>query len=292
MFNHPLVSICIPTFNGEEHIAEAIKSALSQTYGNIEIIVSDDNSTDKTLEIINSFKQKTTIPIYTYNHQPQGIGANWNYSVTKAKGEYIKFLFQDDIIDNNCIEELLKPFLTNSKVGLSFCKRRFLIEENTEGETDEWINKFSDLHLAWSKIQYIQKGKELLKDQTFLSSPRNKVGEPTAVLLAKKVFDKVGYFRTDLKQSLDYEFWYRVFAKYHVGFIDKTLISFRLHDNQTSAINSKTTINDYELYPLIIYKNIFRHLHPVLKKQLFLKYNIWGKTFRKLKNKCNQYTQS
>ncbi len=282
MNNLPLVSICIPTYNGEEYLREALDSAIQQTYQNIEIIISDDHSKDQTLEIVKQYKNKTTIPFFIYNHEPHGIGANWNHCVNKANGGYIKFLFQDDTLENTCIEELIKPFFENNKVGLSFCKRKFILHK-PGASTSEWLSEYKDIHSSWTSIHYIQNGKDLLKDKTFLSQPRNKVGEPTAVLLKKEVFNKVGFFRTDLKQSLDYEYWYRVFAKYHIGFINKELISFRIHKMQASSVNSKNTIADYDLYPKLIYKNLFWHIHPKLKKHLFFKYNALGKKIKACK---------
>ena len=277
---NPLVSICIPTYNGETYLEEALLSAINQSYKNIEIIISDDNSKDKTLEIVNLIKLKTDVPIHVFNHDPNGIGANWNYSVTKANGEYIKFLFQDDLLEKTCIEDLLQPFLNNKKIGISFCRRKILMESEDESNL-EWIKNLKELHIHWKNLNPQQKGKALLKDKNFLAHPKNKVGEPTAVLLKKEVFDKIGYFRTDLKQSLDYEYWYRVFKKYDVGFVDKELISFRLHNEQATAKNNNNQIKDYTLYPVLIYKHFFWYLHPSLRKELFFRYNRIGKLLNK-----------
>ena len=82
--NKPLVSICIPTFNGEAYLEECLHSAINQTYKNIEIIVSDDASKDRTLQIINEITSKTDIPIFIFKHQPNGIGANWNNCIKNA----------------------------------------------------------------------------------------------------------------------------------------------------------------------------------------------------------------
>ena len=66
---HPLVSICIPTYNGSAYIAEAMQSAIVQSYPHLEIVVSDDASTDATLAIIDTFRAKTSIPIHIHPHQ-------------------------------------------------------------------------------------------------------------------------------------------------------------------------------------------------------------------------------
>ena len=107
----PLVSICIPTCNGFQFIGEALLSAVNQSYPNLEIIVSDDHSRDDTLKIINEFESKTAIPFHIYNHKPDGIGSNWNYCAQKANGEYIKFLFQDDTLEPDCIEKMMQVAL-------------------------------------------------------------------------------------------------------------------------------------------------------------------------------------
>ncbi|QDO93684.1 glycosyltransferase [Formosa sediminum] len=283
LIEQPLVSICIPTYNGEEYLEEALYSAINQSYKNIEIVITDDQSKDRTVEIVNKIKSTTNIPIYLHIHKPEGIGENWNYSVRKSNGEYIKFLFQDDLLHETCVEKLLKPFLINKKMGLSFCRREILFNKD-DIFNKNWVSRFKELHINWSKINYMQEGKTLLKDKGFLSEPRNKVGEPTCVLLKKEVFNTVGYFRKDLKQSLDYEYWYRVFKKFDVGFVDEELIAFRLHANQTTAKNSKIEISDYELYPKLVYKNLFWYLHPTLQKILFYKYNRLGKIYKKLRS--------
>ncbi|MDF1584653.1 MAG: glycosyltransferase [Methyloprofundus sp.] len=277
--SYPLVSICIPTFNGEKFIDEAMQSAIAQTYRPLEIIVSDDASSDETLSIIKSFISKTEIPIKIFHHKPTGIGANWNNCVKKSNGDYIKFLFQDDLLTPDCIKAMIELAIKDKEIGLIFSKRGFIFEGN-DNDQKKWINQFKDLHSSWKKIENIQHGRKLLKDKNFLSTPRNKIGEPTVVLLKKSVFEKAGYFSTELTQSLDYEFWYRVFKYFKVGFIDRELATFRLHDQQATAKNKKSNFPDYNDYPEIVYHNLFWYLHPKLKKDLFFKYNYFGKLIK------------
>lgn len=213
----PLVSICIPTYNGEKYIEEALISALNQTYKNIEIIISDDNSSDRTLEIVNRIKHGTKVPLYIYQHQPKGIGANWNNCVRKANSDFIKFLFQDDILNPSCLEKMMRIALMDHKIGLVFSKREIICSEKTKF-FDEWIINYKNLHNHWDNLGTINSGINLLKNSDrLLESPENKVGEPTAVLLRKEVFRKVGFFNEYLIQALDYEFWYRVFKYYKIG---------------------------------------------------------------------------
>ena len=261
---NPLVSICIPTYNGEAYIESAMASALSQTYPHLEIVVSDDASADETLNIVERHKRKTDIPIHIFKHTPQGIGANWNNCVRKAKGDYIKFLFQDDILEPDCVERMVAMVLKFPNVGLVYCKRLFLCDDPTPQMRD-FINFYSNLHRYWQDISIdegVLNGKVYLKDRQFLNSPKNKIGEPTTVLLKRECFDSVGWFREDLQQVLDYEYWYRLMSQYNVGFINDALVGFRLHDNQASALNKNIGVNEQHILFTSYYKHIFWHLHP------------------------------
>lgn len=282
---NPLVSICIPTFNGEKYIEEALKSAINQTYTNLEIIISDDASIDKTLEIINRYKNLTPIPFYIYNHVPNGIGANWNNCVKKASGKYIKFLFQDDILFDNCIETMMKLALSNSKVGLVYSKRKFLYDTSNE-EHNDWIQDFGILHKSWADFeikQGIEKGTKYLKNYSLLHNhPMNKIGEPTAVLLRKNCFEKTGYFDENLRQTLDYEYWYRVMKYFDIGFIDEELIAFRLHKDQATFVNKINKHYDNKLYNNF-YKTIYWQLHFKSQWMLFKSESRIGIMYRGLK---------
>ncbi|WP_223033957.1 glycosyltransferase family 2 protein [Hanstruepera marina] len=271
----PLVSICIPTYNGETYIKEALQSAINQNYSNLEIVISDDASNDNTLAIIEGFKSKTNIPIKIYKHTPNGIGANWNNCIRKAKGDYIKFLFQDDILEKHCISKLMTLMEDNPKTGLVYCKRRFLVD-NMSDRTKGFIAYYGNLHTYWEDFevkQGILPGKTYLKDKQFLNSPKNKIGEPTNVLLRRECFNKVGYFNEKLQQDLDSEYWYRVMRYFDIGFVDEILAGFRLHDKQASVINKRRDIPDRTLLYKLFYKNLFWQLHNKNKWKLIKLYN-------------------
>lgn len=268
--SQPLVSICIPTYNGAKFIAEAMDSAINQSYQNLEIIVSDDQSKDDTLKIIESYRIKTNIPILVYNHEPQGIGANWNNSVQLANGVFIKFLFQDDVLLPDCIEKMVALAISTENVGLVYCKREILYSHENSFDLN-WVKKFSNLHIYWKDLQIkegVISGKNYLKDSGFLNYPLNKIGEPPAILLHKNVFKKIGFFQTKLNQELDFEYWYRLMPFFNVGFVDEPLIKFRLHSEQATQVNKSTTTKDSTLLPLILFKYVFKFLHRSQQKKL------------------------
>ena len=124
----PLVSICIPSYNAGEFFEPCLQSALAQTYPNIEILISDDGSTDTTMAIAEKYsKQYSNIRIV--RNTATGMVNNWNNSIEQAKGEWIKLLFQDDVLMPACIEKMLEACLAhNVQVGL--CRRKFIIHDN------------------------------------------------------------------------------------------------------------------------------------------------------------------
>ncbi|MEG4800593.1 glycosyltransferase [Microcoleus sp. ARI1-B5] len=234
----PLVSICIPTYNGEAFIEETIKSALAQTYPNIELIVSDDGSTDRTIAIAQSFQSQTSADFRIILHRNYGLSQNWNFCISQAKGEYIKFLFQDDLLAPECIEKMVAVAQQNPDIGMVFSPRGITIAED---ESHPILRKASqsikDLHKSWSNLKSIQPGKELLADTNCLSNPINKIGEPSTVLIAARVFAEIGLFDSGLSQYVDLDMWWRIMGNYHIGFVDEKLSSLRIHPEQQTWKN-------------------------------------------------------
>ncbi|GAA5520550.1 glycosyltransferase [Aliifodinibius salicampi] len=115
--NLPLVTIGIPTYNrADAYLKEALESALNQTYSNIEIVVSDNCSTDNTSELVNCY-QDSRIKYYRHN---ENIGANnnFNYCLEKASGEYFLLLHDDDKVDSDFVEACLEDVNYRTDVGL------------------------------------------------------------------------------------------------------------------------------------------------------------------------------
>ncbi|MBN3939343.1 glycosyltransferase [Nostoc sp. NMS9] len=235
----PLVSICIPTYNGKDFIAEAINSVLSQTYKNIEIIVSDDNSDDQTIEIVNNFRHTSELLFFVLKHSQFGLAKNWNFCISQAKGKYIKFLFQDDLLEPTAIEEMVNLAEQDEEIGLVFSPRTLFTDTGHTVYDSNFLmhHEAKDVHKAWSTLKLIQSGQELLLDPNILDNPINKIGEPSTVLIRKDVFKKVGLFNSEFCQLVDLEMWLRIMSQYKVGFVDQVLSHFRIHPQQQTRRN-------------------------------------------------------
>ena len=99
------ISIIVPIYNEEENLRKCIESLINQTYKELEIILINDGSTDKSKEIIESFKDKRIVAIHKKN---TGISDTRNTGIDKSTGDYIMFVDSDDYLELNCIERLIE----------------------------------------------------------------------------------------------------------------------------------------------------------------------------------------
>ncbi len=270
----PLVSICIPIFNGEKFLLEALESVKMQTYPNLELIVSDDQSKDRSIEVIENFFRDSHFPFTMVTNTERGIGKNWNNCVRNARGKYIKFLFQDDVIFPESISDLVAMAESDDAVGLVFSDRKILWDKTNAAHLN-WYNANGKLNQKWNfpLETGIYLGKRILKDRNlFLVKPWNKLGEPSSMLYRKSVFERIGLFDTQLNQFLDLEFSLRVLSKYKFGYIQKELSGFRLHDSQASNCFSKKKINERSVLLRKLNFDVFFQLGWNSKKILLAEY--------------------
>lgn len=116
--NHPLVSVCIPVYNGKAFIGECISSVLGQTWDRFELLIVDNGSTDETAEIIASFRD----PRIRYVRNDVNIGslANFNRCIELAQGGLFLMLPHDDLLHPKALETLAPVFDRHSDVGLAY----------------------------------------------------------------------------------------------------------------------------------------------------------------------------
>lgn len=231
----PLVSICIPTYNGEKFIEETLDSAISQTYKNIEIIITDDCSTDNTLSICELYAQKDArIKIFKNPHN-LGLIGNWNQSIEKASSDWIKFLFQDDLLKPTCVEEMIYEAI-DKNVNFVISSREYLFDNIS----DERVVKGYSYLLKSTRI--------IFKNKTIYSPTQtakaiapyvfiNCLGEPPTFLFKKQYYKKSD-FPTQYYQLMDYIFVLNKIITQNFVFISKPLLIFRIHNDSESMKNS------------------------------------------------------
>ncbi|PGT89048.1 glycosyltransferase family 2 protein [Bacillus sp. AFS040349] len=113
-----LISIIVPVFNSEEFLPSCLKSILSQSYTNIELILINDGSTDKSLSICQEFEEKDK-RIRVINQENKGVSNARNVGIEIATGEYLVFIDSDDFLENNMVEKMYKSI--NSEIDMVIC---------------------------------------------------------------------------------------------------------------------------------------------------------------------------
>lgn len=146
MTTEPLVSVVIPTFNRAGTIRRAIDSALEQTYSNIEVVISDNASTDGSSEIFDEFESNESLRVIRHTRNLGPI-ANWRAAVEASRGDYVKIVWSDDWMEANTVAALMRPLLADKAVGFAMCPQVIHLPGRSMrlGERDERSIGLSDV---------------------------------------------------------------------------------------------------------------------------------------------------
>ncbi|HTA63688.1 MAG TPA: glycosyltransferase family 2 protein [Bacteroidia bacterium] len=231
-----LVSICIPTYNGGAYLEACLQSVCQQTYTDFEILICDDCSIDNTVEIVETFQKKDSRIKLIISEKNLGLVGNWNRCMELANGEWIKFVFQDDLILPTCLESMLQAVNRNSQMIV--CEREYLFEESISTNIRNMYTKSPRLYklLGDEKIKYVsvQCLSTLIKNYF----PSNFIGEPTSIMIKKSVIDQIGLFNPKITQLCDIEYCLRVGIKYGFTYMPDKLVNFRVHEKSTTQKNN------------------------------------------------------
>lgn len=234
--SYPLVSVIIPVYNVENYLKECLDSVLNQTYKNIEVIVINDGSTDKSLHILEDYSSKfNNIKIIDQENSGQSVARN--KGLENAKGKYIYFLDSDDYILPDTLKKLIKKLEMNNLDIIRFAARPF----------SENINKRIDV-LEYDFKDYFEE-KRVYNKQDFLT--RNlKAFSPSPVLyvVKKEVITKnklLFYPRVIHEDEL---FTLELFLNINRMMYDSTPYyqrRYRQNSTMTSHSNSKKSFDAY-----------------------------------------------
>lgn len=155
-----LVSIIVPVYNTELYIEKCIRSIMEQTYKNIEIIIIDDGSTDKSGELVDKLKEEDE-RIYIFHNENRGVSYARNYGINMAKGDYIYCVDSDDYITNNTIEVLTDTIIKNGS-DLVVCGyyNDYIEEKNVIRQND---NTFFQEKILLTRDEYLNRMSEHIR---------------------------------------------------------------------------------------------------------------------------------
>lgn len=197
------VSVIIPTYNRAGSLGRSLGSVLEQTYGDLEVIVVDDASSDHTEEVVTALDDARVR--YLRHTVNRGAAAARNTGLEHASGKYIAFQDSDD----EWLPEKLRvqvEILDRASDTVGVVHTGFSRQSGNEKRITDWLPK----HLRSGDV-----GRSILGG--------NFIGTPTA-LVRKICFEKAGVFDVRLPQLEDWEMWIRVAQLYHIAYVDRTLV--------------------------------------------------------------------
>ena len=303
MSSEPLISICIPTYNGSQYIEKCIESCLAQSYRNIEIIVCDDCSSDSLINVLNPYLKKDCRITLYQNEKNLGLVGNWNKCMNYASGEYIKWLFQDDWMDVNAIEEFVE--IANKGYDFIVSKRNFILNElATDEDKMYYSKKVKTLENYFNQDEvgcYFPTSK--IKDIVVSNIALNFIAEPSLIFFKRTLIKEVGLYDHLFHQICDLEYNMRLASKVGVYVLNKPLCHFAIHAQSTTNVNVNNKYfqlrfieQAYYAYKLI-HHNSFKSIQNLfslkqkLKLILYYKYRM-HEAKRYISHKDNQSNYS
>jgi glycosyltransferase involved in cell wall biosynthesis len=227
----PKVTIAIPTYNRAAFLTEALDSALAQTYQNIEVIVSDNASTDNTLQLLGNYNDDRLIVIQQETNL--GMVGNWNACLEKASGEIFILLSDDDFLEPTAIEKMANifrygtPEIDLSKIGMVYCKSRIVDDEGGI--------------IGYGKHGAEVESASLIVKQFFRC---NRSIYPCSVMMRTSDIQSLGgYDGLQYPLAADANVWMAIAIKHgNVACIDEVLTNYRVH---TSNVTSEAGIGEW-----------------------------------------------
>lgn len=227
----PEVSVIITTYNRSDFLGFTVKSVLSQTYDNFELIIVDDGSTDDTSEIVKSYNDARIIYYYQEN---KGQNPARNIGMKLSRGKYIAHLDSDDIWHPDKLKRQVKILETFPDIGLVYCGTQLVDKTNT---------------VIGRQPLVIHRGTVL--DKLLMT---NFLYNGSCSLFRSECLKKVGVFDESFKRMTDWEFYLKFAIYYKFYGIDEYLLNYRIH-NETMSKDFKS----YETYGIKILEKIFDH---------------------------------
>jgi len=228
------VTIAVPVHNGASNIAETLASVTAQTFGDFELLLLDDGSTDDSLAIAEALGDPR---LRTLRFDNQGIARSFNRCIEHARGRYLKVLPQDDLLHPECLGVSLELLRESRQPALLFTRRE-IIWDGSDPWAARWMKRYETVDGFLQPLGPVNDGETLLRRWAAADMlTRNCIGEPAATLFPVELARRLGGFSEIMGQNMDFELWMRLMARGEVCFSERKLCSFRLHLENVSRAN-------------------------------------------------------
>ena len=192
------VSIVIPTYNGATFIAETLASVFAQTFVDYEVVVSDDASSDETIQVVESFDDPRLRVLEDRSHQ--GPAGNWNRALGAASGEYVKLLAQDDLLFPSALQAQATALDGNSNAAFVAVQRDIIGVDGTVLMRGRGLSGLCGVNDQVTAARRIAR------------TGANQFGEGAAVLFRRQASDETGWFDGSLPYAIDIDYWVRLLS--------------------------------------------------------------------------------
>ena len=207
----PTISVLMTSFNREAYIAEAIESVLAQTFGDFELIICDDGSTDETVTIANEYARRDARVRVTLNAENLGDYANRRRVAEFARAPFLKYHDSDDVMYAHCLAVMLEPLRREPSAAFAV------------SASHAWPGGPAPMLLT-PRLAY---------EREYLGGGLFQLG-PAAALFRTAQFRALGGF-PDVPHAADYLFWLRACARVNVLLVPGDLFYYRVHAGQEAA---------------------------------------------------------
>lgn len=253
-----MVSIIVPVYNTERLVTRCIDSIISQTYSNLQIIMVDDGSTDKSLEILNKYQlQDSRISVYSQNNS--GVSSARNCGMKHSTGDYILFVDSDDYILQDAVESLVGS-LENNQDGVVFGYK--LAGRGTWGTDTCVLDKI--IGLNGNTVA----GMEILKHVLTIDPEKELLGYSTRYLYSRKILEENSIvFDNSLKISEDYKFIVEfLMHAQNIAVLSQELYVYDVNTSSATARYMPTLSDDMNSVNQWIVENVYK-LDPQIKQE-------------------------
>lgn len=260
MKNTPFFTVIIPTYNRAEFLGEAIKSVLSQTFQDFELIIVDDRSTESMQKVVDLYKDDRIA--FMINSRSKGPAGARNSGMLEAKGKWIAFLDDDDVWLPQKLDLLYRKIRkADSETGLIYT-----------GHSSFDFNKKQII------TTYVPEKKGWIQQDLLYS---NYIGTTSVVSIRSDIVRNVGYMDEEMFLFEDGEYYVRIAGLYKVDFVKEPLTYYRKFNNDKLSDNTINALNAYLLFnkkhhTLIVRRPRIRHRISSLIFICAFKLKRWG----------------
>lgn len=205
----PTISVVIPAYNAERTILSTIKSIQQQTFKDLEIVVINDGSSDRTLGLLATVSDKR-LKVYSYSNA--GLPASRNRGIARSEGEYISFIDADDMWTKDKLEKQLAALQANPKAGVAYSWTIAMVEAEDNPKS----------------VSFVSGGKPNFTGNIYPQLLLNNfIGSGSNILIRRTAINSVGEFDSSFKSCEDWDYYLRLAAKFHFVLVPEYQIIYR-----------------------------------------------------------------